>query len=109
MGRVVEPGRAARGLALDDPLRFAGAARLYGTLPFDAGVPVELGRLSGVRVLLAQGDADTVIPRELQDRTWEYATEESGADVVAPHDPGGHGITAGALDALARWTAAPLA
>ena len=29
----------AGGLVLDDPARYAGAAILYGTLPFDAGVP----------------------------------------------------------------------
>src|SRR5687767_12659610 len=30
----------AGGLVLDDPSRYAGAAVLYGTLPFEAGVPV---------------------------------------------------------------------
>ena len=29
----------AGGLVLDDPARYAGAAILYGTLPFDAGLP----------------------------------------------------------------------
>ena len=48
----------AGGLLLDDPARYAGAAILYGTLPFDAGVPTDAGRLAGVPVLVAQGDAD---------------------------------------------------
>ena len=33
----------AGGLLLDDPPRYAGAAILYGTLPFDAGVPTTPG------------------------------------------------------------------
>ncbi len=93
----------AGGLLLDDPSRFAGAAILYGTLPFDAGVPVTDHRLAGSHVLVAQGDADTVIPRELLDRTWSYLVEESAADVVTRRDPGGHGITAETLIALAAW------
>ena len=36
----------AGGLVLDDPDRYAGAAVLYGTLPFDAGVPTTPGRLA---------------------------------------------------------------
>ena len=52
----------AGGLVLDDPSRYAGAAILSGTLPFDAGVPTTAGRLDGVPVLVAHGDADNVIP-----------------------------------------------
>ena len=44
----------AGGLLLDDPARFAGAAILYGTLPFDAGVPVAPGRLAGAHVLVVR-------------------------------------------------------
>src|SRR3954463_1628647 len=62
----------AGGLVLDDPARYAGAAVLYGTLPFEAGVPVTPGRLTGTAIFVAQGDADHVIPRELLDRTWDY-------------------------------------
>jgi phospholipase/carboxylesterase len=93
----------AGGLLLDDPSRYTGAAILYGTLPFDAGVPVDPGRLTGIPVMVAQGEHDTVIPRELLDRTWHYLREESGADVVARRDPVGHGIAAPALEALATW------
>ncbi len=96
----------AGGLLLDDPSRFAGAAILYGTLPFDAGVPVTENRLAGSHVFVAQGDSDTVIPRELLDRTWSYLVEGSAADVVARRDPGGHGITAETLRALADWIGA---
>lgn len=96
----------AGGLALQDPRRFAGVAILYGTLPFDAGVPVEADRLADVPVMVAHGETDQVIPRELLDRTWRYLHEESGAPLVAHRDSGGHGITAAALQELASWVAA---
>ena len=89
----------AGGLVLDDPARYAGAAILYGTLPFDAGVPVEPGRLAHLPVFVAQGDADQVIPRELLDRTWDYLHGESAAPAAAHRDPGGHGLTAPASSA----------
>jgi len=95
----------AGGLVLDDPARYAGAAILYGTLPFDAGVPVESGRLAHLPVLVAQGEADHVIPRELLDRTWTYLLAESGAPTVAHRDPGGHQLTATSVHRLAEWIA----
>ena len=90
-------------LLLDDPARYAGAAILYGTVPWDAGVPTDSGRLAGVPVLVAQGDQDTVIPRELLDRTWTWLHDESGAVVTARRDPGGHGITPATLAAVGDW------
>ena len=92
-------------LVLDDPARYCGAAILYGTLPFDAGVPVDAGRLAGLPVFVAQGDADQVIPRELLDRTWTYLHTTSGASTVGRRDPGGHGITAPTLRHLSEWVA----
>lgn len=96
----------AGGLLLDDPARWAGVAVLHGTLPFDAGVPVEPGRLAGVRVFVARGEQDDVIPRELLDRTWAYLHDESGADVTSWRDPGGHGITAATAKSLRDWLSA---
>ncbi|WP_436531757.1 alpha/beta hydrolase [Actinoplanes sp. HUAS TT8] len=93
----------AGGLLLDDPARYAGVAILYGTLPFDAGVPTTAGHLDRVPVFVAQGEHDTVIPRELLDRTWEYVIGESGASATARRDPVGHGLAAPALKALAGW------
>jgi phospholipase/carboxylesterase len=93
----------AGGLLLDQPSRYSGAAILYGTLPFDAGVPVTPGRLAGIPVLVAQGEQDTVIPRELLDATWEYLTNPSGAPAWATRHPGGHGIPAPSLAELAGW------
>jgi phospholipase/carboxylesterase len=93
----------AGGLLLDDPERYVGAAILYGTLPFEAGVPVTPARLAGVPVVVAQGEHDTVIPRELLDRTWHYLLGESGAPTIARRDPVGHGISAEALATVASW------
>jgi phospholipase/carboxylesterase len=93
----------AGGLLLADPARFAGAAILHGTLPFDAGVPVTPGRLADVPVFLARGAADTVIPAELLDRTQDYVTGESGARARTHLDGGGHGLTAAGVAALADW------
>ncbi|QIK75007.1 luciferase family protein [Nocardioides piscis] len=100
----------AGGLVLSDPARFAGAAILYGTLPFeDAGVPVEAGRLTGLPVFVAQGDQDHVIPAELLSRTWSYLLGASGAAPSARRDTGGHGLTQGTAVELAEWLAHRLA
>lgn len=93
----------AGGLLLADPARYAGAAILYGTLPFDAGVPTTPARLDGARVLLLHGDQDVVIPRELLERTWRYLTGDSGAAVTAVRDPGGHGLSSTAVVELQQW------
>lgn len=95
----------AGGLILADPDRFAGAAILYGTLPFDAGVPTDPARLAGLPVFLAHGEHDQVIPRDLQDRTWRYLIAESGAPTIARRDPVGHGIAPDALASLGGWLA----
>jgi phospholipase/carboxylesterase len=93
----------AGGLVLDAPDRYSGAAILYGTLPFDAGVPVTPARLAGLSVFVAQGDQDRVIPAELLTRTWDYLTTESGAAVRTRRDPGGHQISAQTLSELGVW------
>jgi phospholipase/carboxylesterase len=99
----------AGGLALDDPSRYAGAAILYGTLPFEAGVPTSPARLAGLPVFVAQGEHDIVIPRDLLDRTWSYLLGESGAPAIARRDPVGHGLSAEALGTLAGWVQERLA
>lgn len=99
----------AGGLVLDDPSRYAGAAVLYGTLPFDAGLATDPGRLANLPVFVAQGDDDHVIPRELLDRTWHYLLSESGAPTIAQRQPGGHQLTAQTVHHLADWIAHRLA
>jgi phospholipase/carboxylesterase len=99
----------AGGLVVDDPRRYAGAAILYGTLPFDAGVTTDTGRLANLPVFVAQGDDDHVIPRELLDRTWTYLLAECGAPTVAHRQPGGHQLTAATVRELGDWIAHRLA
>jgi phospholipase/carboxylesterase len=93
----------AGGLLLDDPTRVDGAAILYGTLPFDAGVPTTAGHLDGVHVFAAQGEQDQVIPAELLARTWAYLHDQSGAVVSGYRGPGGHGISQPAFAELTTW------
>ena len=99
----------AGGLILSRAERFAGAAILLGTLPFDAGVGTEDNQLAGRAVLVAQGDADVVIPRELLEQTWDYLTTRSGADVTTHRDPGGHGLSVATVAVLNAWIADVLA
>jgi phospholipase/carboxylesterase len=93
----------AGGLLLDDPERFAASAVLFGTMPFDAGLPVTPGRLSGVPVLTQRGAADAVIPADLYDRTAAYLGDESGAVLDGHLYPGGHGFTEQSVADLAAW------
>ena len=93
----------AGGLILDDPSRYVGAAILYGTVPFDAGVPVTEGRLAGAKVMVAQGERDTVMPPELMSRTWDYLSKASEAEVTAVRDPGGHAISPAVAARLGAW------
>jgi phospholipase/carboxylesterase len=69
----------------------------------DAGVPTGPGRLDGVAMMVAQGDADVVIPRELLDRMWAYLHDESRARLLARREPGGHGLTWPVVEAVADW------
>lgn len=101
-------GAFAGGLLLDDPARWAGAAILFATLPWDAGVPTDQGRLDGARVLVMQGDADQVIPLELQRRTWDYLADERGAELDAYRSPGGHGLDLESVGRLAAWLSSTL-
>ena len=100
---------AAGGLLLADPQRFAGAAILYGTMPFDAGLDTGPGRIAGVPVFVAQGENDRVIPAELLTRTWDYLRGDSGAQTTSHRGDGGHGITQPALEALQAWLAERIA
>jgi len=93
----------AGGLLLDDPGRFAATAILFGTLPFDAGVSTEPGRLAGAHVLVIHGDQDQVIPADLLAATWSYLTTDAGASTLAIRDQGGHGISPASATALGEW------
>ena len=95
----------AGGLILDEPQRFAAAAILYGTLPFDAGLSTTPGRLAGLPVLVDQGTEDSVIPRELLERTWTYLNGPAGAPSWANRYPNGHDLTLEGIQELAGWLA----
>jgi phospholipase/carboxylesterase len=95
----------AGGLALANPARFSGTAVLFGTLPFDAGIPIEPDQLAHLPIFLARGEQDQVIPTELLDRTWHYLTEDSGAPATALRTPGGHGLTTSTVIDLRQWIA----
>lgn len=99
----------AGGLVLDDPGRYAGIAVLFGTLPFDAGVPTTPDRLAGLPVFVAHGEHDTVIPRELLDRTWEHLGGEAGSKTVARREAAGHELPTATIEALGQWLAQVLA
>ncbi|MEU6525459.1 phospholipase [Streptomyces sp. NPDC046924] len=83
----------AGGLLLARPERFAAAVLLSGTLPWDAGLPEEQGRLTGMPVFWGRDTADRVIPADLVTRTGTWLREESGAHLEERRYPGlGHAI-----------------
>lgn len=93
----------AGALMLGEPHRWAAGILLYGRLPFDAGVPLTRGRLAGMPVFLAHGIDDTVIPAELQRRTWEYLATASGAPLWAEREPGGHQLAGRIVGEVGTW------
>ncbi len=93
----------AGGLMLAHPDRYVGTAILSGNLPFEAGLATEPSQLVGHRVFVSHGLHDTVIPRELLDRTWTYLTEQSGASVTTQRDNSGHELTMPTVNALNAW------
>jgi phospholipase/carboxylesterase len=68
-------------------------------------VPDTLRALSGVRVLLAEGQLDPIVPRE---NALRLATllRQAGADVALHWEPSGHALTNGDLAAARSWIAA---
>ena len=94
----------AGGVVLSDPSRFRGLAMICGTLPWDAGVPIEAGALAGLDAFCAVAEQDEVMPAELMDRTRAYFEQDTGARRVTLHrDPGGHEISEATARLLATW------
>lgn len=91
----------ATSLLLHHPGVLAGAALLRGLLP---AAPPDGLDLSGVRVLVAAGREDTLIPPVAAERLLT-ALRAHGADVTERWAPGGHGLTEGDLAAVASWLA----
>ncbi len=96
----------ASALLLHDPARYAGAALLHGTLPFDAGLALEPGRLAGCEVFYGYGEADAVIPPALVARSRDYLRGASGARAEIHGYRAGHEIPAAEQRDIARWYAA---
>jgi predicted esterase len=75
-------------------------AVLFRTMvPLEPTVPPLLG---GVRVLLAEGALDPIIPRENAARL-AAMLQTAGADVALHWEPAGHALTANDLDVARRW------
>lgn len=96
----------AGALLLRDPGRYAGAALLHGTLPFDAGGDPAPGRLAGCEVFYGYGEGDAVIPPALVARSRDYLREASGAHAQIRGYRAGHEIPPAEQRDLARWYAA---
>jgi phospholipase/carboxylesterase len=85
----------AGGLILARPWEFSAAVLLSGTLPWDAALPEEPGRLGGLPVFWGRDTEDQVIPADLVARTGTWLREQSGAVLREHTYPGlGHGINA---------------
>jgi phospholipase/carboxylesterase len=93
---------AATSLLLHHPGVLSGAALLRGLLP---APPPEGLDLSGLRVLVAAGRQDTLIPPPAVERLLT-TLRAHGADVTERWEPAGHGLTQGDLAAAASWLGA---
>jgi phospholipase/carboxylesterase len=76
---------------------------LHGSLPFDAGIPIEPNRLAGCHVFYGYGERDTVIPPALVARSREYLGGASGAAAEIHGYRAGHEIPAAEQRDLSRW------
>ena len=62
-------------------------------------------RLAGARVLVAQGDADQVIPRELLAARGDTSATNRSRPPPMLRSPGGHALTQDVVTALHDWVA----
>lgn len=90
-------------LVLDDPVRFAGAVLLSGSIPFDAGVDTSAQRLANVPIFHGHGTLDDVIPAQLVSQTSSYLRDRSGADLTQRQYQHGHAISPRELADIAAW------
>lgn len=93
----------AGAVMLAAPERLAGAALLYGALPFEAGPPMVRGGLRGMPVFLGQSSEDTRTPAHLLARTREWLMTESGAPVLAERAAGGAQLAGEVVGHLGAW------
>jgi phospholipase/carboxylesterase len=93
----------AAALMLSAPHRFAGGVLIYGALPFDAGLPLQRGRLSGMPVFLAHATADPRTPAALLARTGAWLARDSGAPLWTVRVPGGEQLAGEVVGAVGTW------
>ncbi len=89
----------AASILLRRPEVLRAAVLLRAMVPFE---PDPLPDLSGTRVWIAGGEADTIIPREQTERLAEMLAA-AGAEVTARFFPAGHRLTNTELALAQRW------
>lgn len=95
---------AATALMIRHPGLLHGAVLLRGLLPLPA--PEDL-HMDDVRVLIAAGEGDTMIPGSMV-QTLAATLRRRGADVTEHWSPRGHGLGQDDLDAASAWLATPV-
>ena len=90
----------ATATALLHPRMVSTAVAFSGMYPFGDRDP--LGDVSGVRVFMANGEADPMAPLSSANRLEEIATTH-GAEVTRFTRPGGHGINPDELSRAQQW------
>ena len=91
----------AASLLLTYPRLLAGAILLRAMVPFE---PDKTPDLSRIRVYLAAGRSDQMVPPENTERLAQVL-REAGADVTLDWQPGGHGIGPEEIQAARNWFA----
>jgi phospholipase/carboxylesterase len=89
----------AASILLQRPKVLRSAILLRAMVPFE---PEELPDLHGVRVWIAGGNEDMIIPRENTERLAEILSS-AGAEVTARFFDAGHGLTNAELVLVKRW------
>jgi len=91
----------AASLLLTRPDLLRGAVLLRPMVPFE---PEALPDLSGVRIFVAAGEMDQMVPRENTERLVELL-RDSGAEIQVRWQPTGHGLMREEVEEAKRWLA----
>ncbi len=92
----------AAAMMLLRPEALAGAVLLRAMVPLAPEQPPDL---RGRRVLLAEGEADPIVPRAEAERL-AGLLRDAGASVTLRWTPAGHGLTQGDFEAAREWLSA---
>ena len=100
---VAEGAEVAYRMALRYPRKFAGVIAINGTLPRSIDAPVfKTDEVKDLRVLIAHGAANEVVPMELARRDY-LSLHGAGADVVMNAYPSAHHVHPHMLRDINRW------